>query len=438
MSLGAAACPPRTRPAFIALGAVVLTITGAEALYADMGHFGVGAIRTAWFVVVFPSLLLHYLGQGAMILTDPRTVDNPFFHLAPHWARIPLVVLATAATVIASQAVISGAFSVSQQATRLQLLPRLNVHHTSKDEGGQIYIGSINWMLYLGVLLLILVFGSSAKLATAYGLAVTGTLILTTCLFLFLARHVWHWPAWKMLLTTIVVGGIEVLFFAANLTKIASGGWLPLVIAASLVTIMTTWRWGSQLVGERRAAMEGTLEEFVDHLRTAQVPRVPGVAVFPHPDKHTTPLALLHNARWNGVVHERVVVVTVVTEMVPHIHHVDRASVDDLGDPADGIVHVTYRVGFNDTQDVPRALHWAMQPQDDPSRGHGSSELTGIDLDQCRYFMSVVRLQHAGPWRLRDWRTHLFMWLVASSANRASVFHLPPDRTVVMGAQIEL
>ncbi|WP_284549775.1 potassium transporter Kup [Aestuariimicrobium sp. T2.26MG-19.2B] len=415
--------------AFVAMGAVVLTITGAEALYADMGHFGSRAIRTAWAFVVFPSLLLHYLGQGAMILVDPGTSRSPFFHMAPAWARIPLVVLATMATVIASQAVISGAFSVSQQAARLSLLPRMNVRHTSREEGGQIYIGSINWMLFIGVLVLVLTFGSSAKLATAYGLAVTGTLILTTCLFLFLARHVWGWSAWRMVLATVVIGGVEVLFFSANLTKVASGGWLPLLIATALVTVMLTWRWGARLVTERRQQLEGPLDEFLETVRTSDLPRVPGVAVYPHPNQTTTPLAFRDNLRFNGVVHEHVVIVTIVTEMVPHIHHVERAEVDDLGDSHDGITHVAYHVGFNDTQNVPGALQWA--------KGK-NPELDDFDVDQCRYFMSVVRLQHDGPFRLRDWRTHLFMWLAASAANRASVFGLPPDRTVIMGAHVDL
>lgn len=226
--------------AFIAMGAVVLCITGAEALYADMGHFGKRPIKLAWFAGVFPALMLNYFGQGAMILDDPATAASPFFLLAPSWALVPLVLLATLATVIASQAVISGAFSVSRQATRLGLLPRLNVRHTSREEGGQIYIPSINWMLYVGVLVLIVMFGSSAGLANAYGLAVTGTLLLTSTIFLFLARRVWNWPAWKMLVVTFVIGGIEVLYLAANLVKVPQGGWLPLLIAIGLTLVMTT------------------------------------------------------------------------------------------------------------------------------------------------------------------------------------------------------
>ncbi|GMA21195.1 KUP/HAK/KT family potassium transporter [Arsenicicoccus piscis] len=213
--------------AFVAMGAVVLTITGAEALYADMGHFGARPIRLAWFGLVFPSLLLNYLGQGAMMLHDPSTVANPFFSLAPSWATVPLVVLATLATVIASQAVISGAFSVSRQAVRLGLLPRLTVNHTSREEGGQIYVPAINWLLFGGVLLLVGVFQASARLATAYGLAVTGTLLLTTGLFLLLAHHVWGWATWKLALFAVVIGGAELTFFAANLTKLVTGGWLP-------------------------------------------------------------------------------------------------------------------------------------------------------------------------------------------------------------------
>ena len=411
--------------AFIALGAVVLCITGAEALYADMGHFGARPIRLGWFALVFPALVLNYFGQGAMILRDPSKVDNPFFHLAPDWARIPLVVLATLATVIASQAVISGAFSVSRQASRLGLLPRLKVVHTSKEEGGQIYIASINWILYLGVVVLVMVFQSSEKLATAYGLAVTGTLLLTTVLFLFTARFVWHWPAWKMLPVTAILGGTELVILAANVTKIASGGWIPLVIAAVVIVLMLSWRLGSRARSEARAALEGPLDEFVEAIRTRHVPRVPGVAVFPHPNRSTTPLALRDNLEFNHSLHERVIIVSVVNDVVPHVRHVDRVSVNDLGYDDDGIVHVSYRIGFNDSQNIPQALRWA----------HGKSPELDFNADEAYYFLSVLRVTVGAPTRLPWWSKRVFLWLASNEASRTHVFHLPLERTVVMGAE---
>jgi KUP system potassium uptake protein len=414
--------------AFIAMGAVVLTITGAEALYADMGHFGAGAIRRSWYAVVFPALALNYVGQGAMILRDPTTVANPFFRMAPSWATLPLVFLATLATVIASQAVISGAYSVSRQAVRLGLFPRLAVKQTSREEGGQIYLPVVNWILYFGVLVLIAVFRSSSRLATAYGLAVTGTLFLTSLLFLLLALRVWHWARWKIVAYSIVIGGLELTFFGANLTKVVSGGWLPLLIAAIVVTLMTSWRKGADVLFRRRAELEGPLDEFVAMIHETQVPRVPGLAVFPHPNKTTTPLALRSHVEFNRVLHEHVVIVQIINENVPHIRHVDRVVVDDLGYADDGIVHVSVRVGFNDSQDIPRGLALAI----------GSSPELDMDVDDARYYLSLLTVHAAGTARLRDWRARLFVWMAHNAASRTEVFHLPPERTVIMGANLDL
>lgn len=414
--------------AFVAMGAVVLTITGAEALYADMGHFGPRPIRTSWYAVVFPALALNYFGQGAMILHDPATIDNPFFKLAPSWATLPLVLLATLATVIASQAVISGAYSVSRQAVRLGLFPRLSVKHTSREEGGQIYLPVVNWILFFGVLLLISVFRSSSRLANAYGVAVTGTLVLTSLLFLLLAQAVWHWAAWKLVAYVVVVGILEVTFFAANLAKIASGGWLPLLIAAAVVTLMTTWRRGADILAQRRRELEGSLDEFVEMIRDAGVPRVPGLAVFPHSNRTTTPLALRSHVSFNHVLHEHVVIVQIINENVPHVHHVDRVSVDDLGYVDDGIVHVRVRVGFNDSQDIPRGLALAI----------GRSPELDLSIDDARYFLSVLTVHATGHRGLKDWRARLFVWMAHNAASRTEVFHLPPERTIVMGANLDL
>ena len=413
--------------AFVALGAVVLTITGAEALYADMGHFGPGPIRTAWFALVFPCLAINYLGQGALILGDPSAVDNPFFRLAPPWATLPLVFLAAMATIIASQAVISGTFSASRQAMRLGVFPRLRVQHTSKEEGGQIYLPAMNWILFFGVLVLIAVFQSSTRLANAYGLAVTGTLLLTSLLYLLLAQAVWRWPTWRIVVFGVVILGAEVVFFAANLTKVFSGGWLPLLIAVIVVTVMTTWRDGHAALQEQRSQIEGPLTDFIDHIREAGITRVPGVAVVPHPNSTTTPLALRANVAFNRVLHEHVIIVQITNENVPHIHHVDRVTVRDLGYADDGIVHVTVRVGFTDSQDIPKGLALAI----------GKTPELDVDPEQAHYFLSLLDL-HASDPSLKAWRTRLFAWMAHSTANRTEALHLPLDRTVVIGSRLDI
>jgi KUP system potassium uptake protein len=414
--------------AFLAMGAVVLSITGAEALYADMGHFGRRPIRVSWFALVWPALIVNYLGQAALILTDPRAVANPFYLLAPQWAQLPLVVLATAATVIASQAVISGAFSMSRQAVRLGYLPQLTVRHTSRQESGQIYLPAVNWLLFGGVLVLILAFGSSAKLATAYGLAVTGTLMLTTTLFLLYASTEWHWPRWQLILTGVVFGGVELTFFAANLTKVVHGGWLPLLIAAIVVTVMSTWQRGRRIVTARREEAEGPLDEFVREVRDQQLTRVPGTAVFPHPGNETAPLALRANVDFNHVLHERVVIVTVRPENVPHVPFGERLSVDDLGYSDDGIVHLSARFGFQDDQDIPKLLRLAV----------GLADELRVEPETASYFLSRMTIELGNQPGLHQWRKRLFIGLAHNAATPSAYFKLPLDRTVVMGSRIEL
>jgi KUP system potassium uptake protein len=414
--------------AFLAMGAVVLVITGAEALYADMGHFGRLPIRVAWFVLVFPALIINYLGQAALILADPRAVANPFYLLAPDWARLPLVVLATGATVIASQAVISGAFSVSRQAVRLGFLPHLTIRHTSTRESGQIYVPAVNWLLFGGVLVLIVTFRSSSRLATAYGLAVTGTLLLTTTLFLLYAATAWHWARWKLVLAGVVFGGTELTYLAANLTKIVHGGWLPLVIAAVVVTVMTTWQRGRRIVTARRVDVEGPLPEFIDQLHADRIARVPGTAVFPHPTKQTTPLALRANVEFNHVVHEQVVIVSVLSENIPHVPLGERLTVDQLGHTADGIVHLSVRFGFQDEQDIPEVLREA----------HGLSDELDLDPDTASYFLSRITIERGPHPGMTTWRKRLFIGLSHNAATPAAYFKLPLDRTVVMGSRIEL
>jgi KUP system potassium uptake protein len=417
--------------AFIALGAVVLAITGAEALYADMGHFGRGPIRRAWFFVAFPCLTLNYLGQGALVLSNHAAVSNPFYLLAPHWARIPLVILATLATVIASQAVVSGAYSVSRQAVRLGYLPNLTVRQTSTRESGQIYVPAVNWLLYVSVLVLMLTFRTSSRLATAYGLAVTGTFIITTTLFLIVAATVWRWATWKLIVAGLAFGSVELVYFAANVTKVVSGGWLPLAIAVVVVTVMTTWQSGRRIVTARRRKLEGPLQDFVDELHERDLVRVPGTAVFPHPTKETTPLALRANVEFNKVLHDHVVLVSVRVLNVPHVPPDERIEIDPLVHTDDGIVHIAVTFGFQDDQDLPDTLR----------RAHGMSDELDIDADTALYFLSRLSIQRAEDGQSTDmtaWRKRLFIGLAHNAANPAANFHLPEDRTVVMAAHLEL
>ncbi len=414
--------------AFVAMGAVVLAITGAEALYADMGHFGRPPIRRAWFVIVFPALTLNYLGQGALILRDPKATASPFFLLAPSWGRVPLVVLATVATVIASQAVISGAFSVARQAVRLGFLPPLTVRHTSTQESGQIYLPAVNWLLFGGVLILAFSFRSSNKLATAYGLAVTGTFLLTTTLFLVVAAAIWHWPRWQLALIAVFFGGVELMFFSANLTKVVHGGWLPLVIGALVVTVMTTWQRGRELVTARRVDLEGPLSDFVEQLRTHPVDRVPGIAVFPHPTKETVPLALRANVEFNHVLHEHVVIVSMLSQNIPHVPRGQRLEVDPLGYGDDGIVHVSARFGFQDEQDIPAVLRDALLLTDE----------LDFDPDAALFFLSRIVIERGTRGGLMKWRKRLFVALAHNAATPAAYFKLPDSKTIVMGSQVEL
>ncbi|MBV9312245.1 MAG: KUP/HAK/KT family potassium transporter [Pseudonocardia sp.] len=412
--------------AFLTMGAVVLAITGAEALYADIGHFGRRPIRVAWFAVVFPALILNYLGQAALTLDDPRATANPFYLLAPDWARLPLVVLATCATVIASQAVISGAFSVSRQAARLGVLPPLTVRHTSTRESGQIYLPAINALLFGGVLAVLVTFRSSNGLAAAYGLAVTGTLLLTTTLFVMYAAIAWRWARWRLVLVAVVIGGVELSYLAANLTKISQGAWLPLVVAAVVVTVMMTWRGGHRIVAERRIELEGRLPEFIEGLHDHRVARAAGTAIFPHPSKLTAPLALRANAKFNHVVHERVVIVSVLPEDVPHVPRDERLSLDELGHSDDGFTHLSVRFGFHDDQDIPGALRDAHRVLDE------------LDPDTASYFLSHLSIEPGDHQGMSTWRKRLFIALARNAANPAAYFRLPDDRTVVIGARIKL
>lgn len=416
---------------FVAMGAVVLVITGAEALYADMGHFGRKPILRAWFFVVFPALVLNYLGQASLVLRDPSAAKDPFFLLFPSGLQLPVVILATAATVIASQAVISGAFSLSRQAVQLGLLPPLTIRQTSREEGGQIYLPAVNLLLFIGVLAVMLTFRSSASLATAYGVSVTGALVVDTLLLLLVVKPLWQWATWKLVLAAVVFGGLELTFLAGNLSKIVHGGWVPLLIALAVITLMTTWRRGRQLVQEERKEREGSLADFIEKINTKGIPRVQGIAIFPHPNKETTPLALRANVEHNHVVHRTVIIVSVITANVPHVPHAKAFFRDDLGYEDDGIDHITIKFGFSDDQDLPRALHAACLAE--------VLELDPDEMEKASYFISRGALRpQPGNRGMVSWRKKLFVGLAHNAADPAARFGLPAQRTVTMGSDVEL
>jgi KUP system potassium uptake protein len=415
--------------AFIALGSVVLTVTGAEALYADMGHFGRPPIRRAWFGLVFPALLLNYMGQGALILRDPEAISSPFFLLMPEWSRVPVVVLATFATVIASQAVISGAFSVTRQAIQLGFLPRMTIRHTSNQEVGQVYAPAVNWGIFVAVVALVVGFGSSQHLASAYGIAVTGTLAIDTLLFFVVVRVLWKQPAW-----VAITGGaffllVDLTFFTANLPKILHGGWFPLVIAGIVFVVLTTWQRGREIISRNRVELEGPLRAFVDEVHHADPPafRPPRTAVFLNANRETTPLALRANFEHNRTLHEHVVIVSVVIERVPHVREVERVSADDLGYDDDGIVHLTTHHGFQDDVDIPRTLRRASK--------HMEGE---IDVAHASFFISRMTIVTTRRPGMAMWRKKLFVAMSRNVSNPVAYFGLPDERTVVMGSHVEL
>ncbi|HEY2266676.1 MAG TPA: KUP/HAK/KT family potassium transporter [Streptosporangiaceae bacterium] len=416
--------------AFFSLTAVVLAVTGAEALYADMGHFGRRPVRQAWILVVFPACVLNYFGQGALILGHPSSVSNPFFLAAPGWARLPMVILATLATVIASQAVISGAFSVAHQAGQLGYLPRLRIQYTSEEVMGQIYVPWINWLLLAGVLTLVLAFRTSAHLAYAYGTAVTGTITITTLLFFYYARHQWRWPLWIVLSGSGILLAIDLLFFAANLTKLTHGAWLPLLIGISAFTVFTTWQRGRELVTEKRDHEEGDLHHFVVQLHAMKppLPRVPGTAIFLNRGKATTPLALRANVKHNEILHQQVIILALETVPAPHVPVAERLKTDDLGYKDDGIIHVAARFGYMDKAHVPSLVPL----------------MHDIGVEGCApdgrlsYFVSRIELVPGHTPGMSHWRKRLFIATSRITADAAESFGLPRERTVIMGSRLEL
>ena len=408
---------------FLTLGTVFLVITGAEALYADMGHFGLKPIRRTWFVVVLPALLLNYFGQGALLLRNPAAAENPFYRMAPSWALYPLVVIATAATVIASQAVISGAFSLTRQAIQLGYLPRLEIDHTSARTIGQIYVPAVNWGLMLACLGLVFGFQSSSKLAAAYGVAVTTDMVFTTILFAVVARVRWRWALGSVALMTAAFLVIDLAFWGANLVKVPHGGWFPLVVAAIVFTIMSTWTRGRHELNAKLA--EGTLDDvlFVKSLQRNPPIRVPGTAVFMDRTPAATPHALLHNLKHNKVMHERVALLTIVTEEVPHILPKERVEIHPRGI---GIFRIIVHYGFMEDPDIPAVLATIKEP--------GLS----FDPNTTTYFLGRETLVAGAVPVMSAWRSKLFAWMLRNATSAGHYFRLPPNRVVELGAQIEM
>src|ERR1700728_198728 len=409
-------------PGFLALGSVFLALTGAEALYADMGHFGRAPIRLDWFSFVLPALVLNYFGQGALVLTHPETVDSPFYHLFPDWMLIPTTLLATAATVIASQAVISGAFSLSKQAMQLSLLPRLDVRQTSADAIGQIYVPQINRLLMIAVIGFVLAFRPSNALAAAYGIAVAGTMLVTTALLAVVARRVWHW---SLPLTAVVMGFflvVDLAFLAANTVKIPEGGWFPLLIAVVMFTLMSTWRRGRQIILEKTSEENLPLDQFVAGLDPSALPRVKGTAVYLAARRDTIPYALVDNLRHNKVLHERVILLTVVTERVPKVRASEQVEVEEMGK---GIRRITVRFGFAEQAALPPVLA-------------AHAEKVAIDMEDTSFFVGrEIPVPTTRP-DMAGWREHLFVFMTRNAVGASDYFQIPPSRVVELGTQVEL
>lgn len=410
--------------ALFALGSVVLTVTGAEALYADMGHFGRRAIQLGWYLLVWPALLLNYFGQGALLLAQPEAVANPFFHMAPAWASLPLVVLATCATVIASQAVISGAFSLTRQAVQLGYLPRLMIRHTSERAEGQIYIPFVNWALMLAVVALVVGFETSSDLAAAYGIAVTGTMVLTTVLAAMVMRWVWGRSLRRILPLVALLLLVDVAYFVANLPKIPYGGWFPLAVAAVLYVVLTTWKSGREALRARMERDAVAAETVFESL--GSVHRVGGTAVYLSSTRNGAPASLLHNLKHNQVLHERVVLLTVEIAQRPYVPQNERIESERLGD---GLQRIVVHYGFmDDPLNIPRALANARE-----------SDL-GFFYEPSRttWFVSRVDVQPTGGSGMAPWREALFAWMVRNSAASTDFFRLPINRVVALGTAVEV
>ena len=409
--------------AFVTLGAVVLCVTGAEALYADMGHFGRKPIRLAWLYFVLPALVLNYFGQGAMLLNEPETLENPFFHLAPDWAQLPLVVLSTAATVIASQAVISGAFSLTRQAVQLGYLPRREIRHTSEHEVGQVYIPRNNWLLLVGVVILVVGFGSSSNLAAAYGVSVTGAMAIDTILAAVVAWRLWRWNPVLVIVAFSAFLVVDLALFGATLLKVPEGGWFPLVIAAAVYLLMTTWRRGRAILADRLYADALPMDLFLQRVSPQSPQRVAGTAVFMTGNPDVVPHALLHNIKHNKVLHERVVVLTVIIDEVPRVSPEKAMLVEKLGK---GFFRVVLHYGYLEQPHIPRAL--------EQCRRYGLH----LDMMETSFFLGRETLIPSKEAGLPSWREPFFILLSKTALSATEFFCIPPGRVVELGTQVEI
>ncbi len=408
---------------FVVLGSVFLVVTGGEALYADMGHFGIRPIQLSWYFFVLPCLLLNYFGQGALVLRDPSAAEHPFFNLAPEWALVPLVALTTLATVIASQAVISGAFSLTRQAVQLGYLPRMKIKHTSESFIGQIYIPGLNWLLMFACIGLVLGFRSSSNLAAAYGVAVTTDMVFTTILFAVVARTRWKWPVAAVVGLAMSFLIVDVAFWGASLLKIPSGGWFPLVIAAGVFTVMTTWSTGRSILAGRIAERTVPTTRFVAELESNPPPRVPGTAVYLVRNTDAAPHAMLQNVRHHKVLHERIVLLALRTESVARVPQEERLHVETL---APSVLRVVARHGFAEEIDVPMVLEWLKARE------------INIDVAETSFFLGRETLLATDRPGMAQWRERLFSLLSRNARRATKVFRLPPDRVCEVGAEIEL
>jgi KUP system potassium uptake protein len=409
---------------FVILGAVVLAVTGAEALYADMGHFGRRPIRLSWLYLVFPALMLNYFGQGALLIAEPAAIDNPFFRLIPHWGLYPLVVLSTMATIIASQAVISGAYSLTRQAVQLGLCPRMEIRHTSESEMGQIYIPQVNWMLLVGILILIFGFKSSDNLASAYGIAVTGTMTIDTIMAFVVVRAHWGWSLPK---AAAVFGGllvIDLLFVSSNLLKIVEGGWFPLAIGAATFWVLSTWQRGRKILVTQLRDMAVPLEGFLARVTNKHPVRVPGTAVFLTADSNNVPFCMLHNLKHNKVLHQRVILLSVTTESIPIVQERDRTSIDDLGK---GFYRMIARYGFAESPNVPRVLAAAAERMG-----------FAFNMMDISFFLGREKLVASKRPHMSGLRERLFIWLQRNAVSATDFFRIPSNRVVELGAQVEV
>jgi KUP system potassium uptake protein len=403
------------------LGAVFLAVTGAEALYADLGHFGRGPIQLAWLGLVLPSLALNYLGQGALVYANPKAIENPFFLMYPGWALIPMVVLATAATVIASQAVITGAYSLSSQAIQLGLLPRLEVRHTSAHQAGQIYMPRVNGLLLTGVLLLVALFRSSDALASAYGIAVTGTMVVTCMMAFIVIWRLWHWSLLAAAALMLPFLLIDLSFLSANMLKVVEGGWVPLAIGGVVMLVMYTWRRGSRLLYEKTRRLETPLEDLVRMLERKPPARVPGTAVFLTSDPKSAPTALMHSLKHYKVLHEKNVIISVETTHTPRVESAKRVEIEQVGST---FMRVRLRFGYMETPNIPRALAIA--------RKLGWQ----FDIMSTSFFLSRRALKPAPHSGMPRWQDRLFIWLARSANDATDYFQIPTDRVVEVGTQV--